>query len=85
MLAILRDQFLNQSYICNMWGTGLRICTDEQGIVTKEEIRDKVARLLGDEGIKARALSLKSKACMSIADGGPSNQDLLKFVNLLSA
>ena len=79
------DQFLNQSYICDMWGTGLRICTDEQGIVTKEEIRDKVARLLGDEGIKARALSLKSKACMSIADGGPSNQDLLKFVNLLSA
>jgi UDP:flavonoid glycosyltransferase YjiC (YdhE family) len=77
------DQFLNQSYICDLWGAGLRICADERGIVTKEEIRDKVAQLLGDEEIKARALSLKSKACTSIADGGPSHQDLLKLVNLL--
>nr|CAB3498137.1 unnamed protein product [Digitaria exilis] len=77
------DQFLNQSYICDMWGTGLRICADDRGIVTKEEIRDKVAWLLGDEGIKARALSLKSRACTCVADGGSSHQDLLKFVNLL--
>ncbi|CAL4944488.1 unnamed protein product [Urochloa decumbens] len=77
------DQFLNQSYICDIWGTGLRICADEQGIVTKEEIKDKVAQLLGDEGIKARALSLKSRACASVVDGGSSHQDLLKFVNLL--
>ncbi|CAN6286769.1 unnamed protein product [Urochloa humidicola] len=77
------DQFLNQSYICDIWGTGLRICADERGIVTKEEISEKVARLLGDEGIKARALSLKSRARATIVDGGSSHQDLLKFVNLL--
>ncbi|KAF8775586.1 hypothetical protein HU200_004362 [Digitaria exilis] len=77
------DQFLNQSYICDMWGTGLRICADDHGIVTKEEIRDKVAWLLGDEEIKVRALSLKSRACTCVVDGGSSHQDLLKFVNLL--
>ncbi|CAN6286770.1 unnamed protein product [Urochloa humidicola] len=77
------DQFLNQSYICDLWGTGLRISSDERGIVTKEEIRGKVARLLGDEEIRARALSLKRAACASVADGGSSDQDLLKLVNLL--
>ncbi|WVZ60612.1 hypothetical protein U9M48_010609 [Paspalum notatum var. saurae] len=77
------DQFVNQSYICDLWGTGLKVCADERGIVTKEEIRDKVARLLGDEEIKARALSLKSAACASVAEGGSSHQDLLKLVNLL--
>ncbi|CAL4927427.1 unnamed protein product [Urochloa decumbens] len=77
------DQFLNQSYICDLWCTGLRISADERGIVTKEEIRGKVARLLGDEGIKARALSLKRAACASVADGRSSHQDLLKLVNLL--
>jgi UDP:flavonoid glycosyltransferase YjiC (YdhE family) len=77
------DQFLNQSYICDHWGVGLRIRADERGIVTKEEIRGKVARLLGDEEIRARALSLKSAACASVADGGSSHQDLLKLVSLL--
>jgi hypothetical protein len=77
------DQFLNQNYICDVWGTGLRIDADERGIFTKEEIRDKVDQLLGDDGIRARALSLKRAACESISDDGSSQQDLLKFVNLL--
>ncbi|TVT97469.1 hypothetical protein EJB05_57291, partial [Eragrostis curvula] len=77
------DQFCNQSYICDVWGTGMRIRADERGVVTKEEIRDKVARLLGDKGIKAKVLSLKKAACASVADGGSSHRDLLKLVNLL--
>jgi len=77
------DQFLNQGYICDVWGTGLRIRADEREVVNKEEIRGKVARLHGDEGIKARAPSLQTAACASVADGGSSHQDLLKLVNLL--
>ncbi|GJM96671.1 hypothetical protein PR202_ga13533 [Eleusine coracana subsp. coracana] len=77
------DQFMNQSYVCDMWGTGMRICADERGVATKEEVRDKVERLLGDEGIKVRAMSLKKAACASVADGGSSHRDLLKLVNLL--
>ncbi|TVU44958.1 hypothetical protein EJB05_04422 [Eragrostis curvula] len=77
------DQFCNQSYICDVWGTGLRICAIERDVVTKEEIRDKVAGLLRDEGIKARVLSLKQAACASVTDGGSSHRDLLKLVNLL--
>ncbi|XP_062212465.1 UDP-glycosyltransferase 83A1-like [Phragmites australis] len=77
------DQFYNQSYVCDVWGTGLKLRPDQRGVVTKEEIRSKVSRLMGDEGIKARALFLKSAACASVADGGSSHQDLLKLVNLL--
>lgn len=77
------DQFLNQNYICDVWGTGLKICADERGIFTKEEIRDKVDQLLGDDGIRARTLSLKRAACECTADGGSSHQDLLKLANLL--
>jgi hypothetical protein len=46
------DQFCNQSYVCDVWGTGLKVCADERGVFTKEEVRDKVARLLWDDGIK---------------------------------
>jgi hypothetical protein len=77
------DQFCNQSYVCDVWGTGQRVRADERGVVTKEEVRDKVVRLLGDEGIKARVQSMKKAACASVADGGSSHRDLLKFVNLL--
>lgn len=77
------DQFCNQSYICNVWGTGVKLCRDEQGVVTKEEIESKVARLLEDGEIKARAAAWKHKTSASIAEGGSSYQNLLKLVNLL--
>lgn len=77
------DQFCNQSYVCNVWKTGLKLCTNEQGVVTKNEIKDKVAQLLGDEDIKARAAMWKNKACASIREGGSSHENLLKLVNLL--
>jgi len=61
----------------------LKVCADGRGIVTKDEVRDKVERLLGDDEINARTMVLKSAACASVADGGSSHQYLLKLVNLL--
>ncbi|KAG2545776.1 hypothetical protein PVAP13_9KG231455 [Panicum virgatum] len=77
------DQFCNQSYVCNVWKTGLKLCANEQGVVTKEEIKDKVVQLLGDEDIKARAVMWKNKACASIREGGSSHENLLELVKLL--
>jgi UDP:flavonoid glycosyltransferase YjiC (YdhE family) len=77
------DQFCNQSYVCNVWGTGVKLCSDERGVVTKEEMKNKVEQLLGDEEIKARAAMWKEKARASIAEGGSSHQNLIKLVNLL--
>uniref|UniRef100_A0ACD5T9I2 Uncharacterized protein n=1 Tax=Avena sativa TaxID=4498 RepID=A0ACD5T9I2_AVESA len=77
------DQFCNQSYVCNVWGTGVKLLADERGVVTKEEIKNKVEQLLSDKKIKARVAMWKQAACASIADGGSSHVNLLKLVNLL--
>ncbi|KQK13112.1 UDP-glycosyltransferase 83A1 [Brachypodium distachyon] len=78
------DQFCNQSYVCNVWGTGVKLCRDEgRGVVAKEEIRHKVARLLGDGVVKARAAMWKKAASDSIREGGSSHGNLLKLVELL--
>ena len=77
------DQFCNQSYVCNVWGTGVKLVADERGVVTKEEIKNKVAQLLSDEKIKASVAMWKDTACASIAEGGSSHANLLKLVNLL--
>ncbi|CAL4919164.1 unnamed protein product [Urochloa decumbens] len=77
------DQFCNRSYVCDVWCTGVGVCADGRGVVTKEEVRDKLERLLGDEGIGARATSLKKAARASVTDGGPSHRNLLRFVDLL--
>lgn len=78
------DQFCNQSYVCNVWRNGVKLCADERGVMTKEEIRSKVARLMGDEETRVRAAVWKDAACASIAEGGSSRLNLLKLVDLLT-
>jgi hypothetical protein len=77
------DQFCNQSYVCNVWKTGLKLCSNEQGVVTGEEIKEKVVQLLRDEDIKARVAMWKNIACASIREGGSSHANLLRLVDLL--
>uniref|UniRef100_A0A3B6KM48 Uncharacterized protein n=1 Tax=Triticum aestivum TaxID=4565 RepID=A0A3B6KM48_WHEAT len=77
------DQFCNQSYMCNVWVTGARRRRDKRGVMAKVEIQSKAARLLGDEGVKARAAAWKEVACRSIREGGSSHRNLLKLVSLL--
>lgn len=74
------DQFCNRSYACDVWRSGAELRADERGVVAKEEVRDKLERLLGNEGIRTRALLLKSAARASVAGGGSSHQNLLRFV-----
>ncbi|MBA0577855.1 hypothetical protein Golob_025218 [Gossypium lobatum] len=46
------DQFLNESYIYDIWKVGLKLERDERGTIRKEEIRTKVEQLVGDENFK---------------------------------
>lgn len=78
------DQFLNQSYLCDIWRIGLRFDQNERGIITRNEIRIKVEQLLGDAKIKARALDYKEMAASSINEGGSSNKNLRNFVEWIS-
>lgn len=42
------DQFSNESYICDVWKVGLKFNKQEEsGIITREEIKNKVDQLLG--------------------------------------
>ncbi|KAK9218397.1 hypothetical protein WN943_007034 [Citrus x changshan-huyou] len=62
------EQFLNERYICDIWKVGLRFDKNESGIITREEIKNKVDQVLGDQDFKARALELKEKAMSSIRE-----------------
>ncbi|KZV42769.1 hypothetical protein F511_07466 [Dorcoceras hygrometricum] len=74
------DQFLNESYICDLWKVGLGFNKDENEIIKQEEIKNKVEQLLTDEGYKARALELQAKAIASVTEGGCSQENFNKFV-----
>jgi hypothetical protein len=83
------DQFLNRSYICDVWRTGLQVAPppaiagQAARIVEREVIRGKIEELLGDEEIKVRALALRDVAHRAVSDSGSSRRNLTQFVDLV--
>uniref|UniRef100_A0A0E0P1I8 Glycosyltransferase n=1 Tax=Oryza rufipogon TaxID=4529 RepID=A0A0E0P1I8_ORYRU len=87
------DQFLNQSYICDVWRTGLRMAApapatapaDEASarLVARQLIRRKVEELIGDQETKARAIVLQDAASLAVGDGGSSRRNLTRFLDLI--
>ncbi|KAJ3705995.1 hypothetical protein LUZ61_009700 [Rhynchospora tenuis] len=77
------DQFMNQSYICNVWRNGLKMEADESGIVSRETVRDRVEELLASEEIAKKVQELKELAARSLRIGGSSYQNFKRFVNLM--
>ncbi|KAJ0098833.1 hypothetical protein Patl1_21719 [Pistacia atlantica] len=77
------DQFLNRSYICDVWKVGLGFTRDARGIITRDEIKSKVERLLENEEYKGRALKLKEMVLNNIAEGGESYKNFKNFIEWL--
>lgn len=77
----ISDQFNNQTYICDIWKNGLGFNKNEEGIITREEIKSKLEQLLGDKTFKANALDLKEKATNGIKKCGSSHKNLGIFVD----
>ncbi|XP_061369284.1 UDP-glycosyltransferase 83A1-like [Gastrolobium bilobum] len=75
------DQFLNRSYICDVWKVGLGLERDGSGIITQSEIISKIEKLFNDEHVKARAADLKEKVQTSTGQGGLSNSNLDSFIS----
>nr|BBC62117.1 glucosyltransferase 21 [Nemophila menziesii] len=73
------DQFINQSYINDIWKIGVKLDKDTQGIITREEIKNKVDQLLDDDMFKDRALRLKEVMMSSISEGGRSHKNFQNF------
>ncbi|KAL4361921.1 hypothetical protein GQ457_04G033170 [Hibiscus cannabinus] len=78
-------QFLNESYICDIWKVGLKYEKGERGIIEKEEIKSKVERLVGDDNIRTRAVELKQKVTESVGEGGNSDKVMKDFVEWLKS
>uniref|UniRef100_A0ACD5TQW8 Uncharacterized protein n=1 Tax=Avena sativa TaxID=4498 RepID=A0ACD5TQW8_AVESA len=81
------DHFTHQSYICDIWRTGLAVSRspgqDAGVVVTKEEVSTRVEQIVTDNGIAERARSLRDAAHRGLARGGSSFQNFSTFLNLL--
>ncbi|MED6123835.1 hypothetical protein PIB30_053153 [Stylosanthes scabra] len=75
------DHFLDKSYICDVWKVGMELEKDENGFISKEEIRKKVEQLLGDEAIRERSSKLKEATRKNLGEGGQSSKNIEKFAN----
>ena len=77
------DQFLDRSYICDVWKVGLGFEQDEDGIILREEIKGKVDQLLGDANIRARSLELKKMLMNNVVENGQSSKNFNNFIQWL--
>ncbi|XP_061366522.1 UDP-glycosyltransferase 83A1-like [Gastrolobium bilobum] len=77
------DQFYNKKYICDELKVGLGFDSDENGLVSREEIITKVDQLLSDENKRSRSLKLKEKLISNIEEGSMSSENFSKFVKWL--
>lgn len=75
------DQYIDESYICDIWKNGLGFNKDEDGIITKEEIKSKVEQILSDKAFKTKALDIKEKVTSSVKEGGNSHKNLSNFID----
>ncbi|KAF5763755.1 putative UDP-glucuronosyl/UDP-glucosyltransferase [Helianthus annuus] len=74
------DQFYNETYICDVWKAGLGFKKDENGIITRGEVKDKVEQLLGDKTFRDKAVVIKEKVTSSVREGGCSHHNLSSFI-----
>ncbi|PIN09113.1 UDP-glucuronosyl and UDP-glucosyl transferase [Handroanthus impetiginosus] len=77
------DQYHNQNYVCDKWGTGLRIDSDENGIRTRYEIKKKIDMLSCDDVLKGNALKMKEICDKSVGEGGSSYRNFEMFIDHL--
>ena len=79
------DHFLNKSCICDGWKVGLCLNKDENGVITKHDMKRKVEELLSSDSIRKNAINLKNLAQQSLRPGGSSSKGLQYFVDQIKA
>ncbi|WCJ35865.1 UDP-Glycosyltransferase superfamily protein [Euphorbia peplus] len=75
------DQFHNKDNICKTWKVGVEVIPDKNGIVTRDEIKCKIEKLLCDEDIKENCLKLKAMAEENTIEGGSSFRNFKSFID----
>ncbi|KAL3726654.1 hypothetical protein ACJRO7_031547 [Eucalyptus globulus] len=79
------DQRLNRSFICDVWRVGLGVDADENGVITRHEVRTKILAVLGSDEIKANCQRMKEMARKSVSEGGSSLKNLESLIELIKA
>lgn len=79
------DQRLNKSFVCDVWRVGLGVDADENGVITRHEVRTKILAVLGSDEIKANCKRMKEMARKSVSEGGSSLKNLESFIELIKA
>ncbi|KAF8017351.1 hypothetical protein BT93_H2519 [Corymbia citriodora subsp. variegata] len=79
------DQFLNETYISDMWRVGLRFKRDESGIIRRSEFKCKVDQLLDDVSFKIRSSDIKEKLAKVVDEGGESHKNFSDFIQWMKA
>ncbi|KAL3726652.1 hypothetical protein ACJRO7_031545 [Eucalyptus globulus] len=79
------DQRLNRSFICDVWRVGLGVDADENGVITRHEVRTKILAVLGSDEIKANCKRMKEMARKSVSEGGSSLKNLESLIELIKA
>ena len=77
------DEFLNQSYICDKWKVGLKLNLDKNGFISRHVIKEKIEKLVSDEGIKENSVKLKEMARNSVSEGGSFTKNFKTFIEAI--
>ena len=77
------DQFLNEGYICDRWKVGLGLNPDENGFMSRHEIKEKIEKLVSDDGIKANAEKPKEMARNRVIEGGSFYNNFITFIEII--
>ncbi|KAL1810204.1 hypothetical protein ACET3Z_027194 [Daucus carota] len=64
---------------------GLSLEHDEDGMISRHEIKTKIYDLLTDDGVKTNALKLMENAKKSVNEGGSSYENFKSFIKYLEA
>ncbi|XP_044485652.1 UDP-glycosyltransferase 83A1-like [Mangifera indica] len=75
------DQYQNRRFICEVWKIGLDLTSDENGIISRQEIQRKVRKLINDDAIKSNSLKIKEMAGKSLLEGGSSFINFERFID----
>lgn len=65
----IADQFFNATTVCDVWKTGIRLVIGEGGVVTSEEVKDKVGLVMSEVEMRARAVKPRDAAWLNIGQG----------------
>jgi len=77
------DQIYNKVYICDELNVGLGLDCDENGVVSRWEIKKKLEQVSSSVNIRTRSLKLEEKIKNNQLDKGRSSENLNKLVKWL--